>query len=151
MPATARARAASVAGVMRFSLIRSGLHWLVPALATVSVVAACQYVIPAQPTPTAPQPRVVDIDATDFAYALPDTLPSGLVTLRLANHGQEPHHGQLLRLNDGVSLEGFMDALSSGDQEAAALLVSAEGGPGALDPGRTTEVTLQLRPGTYLL
>jgi hypothetical protein len=123
----------------------------VPALAAVSFVAACQYITPAQPAPTALPPRVIDIDATDFAYTLPDTLPSGLVTLRLANHGQEPHHGQLLRLNDGVSLEVFIDALNSGDLDAVAPMVSAEGGPGALDPQRTTEVTLDLRPGTYVL
>jgi uncharacterized cupredoxin-like copper-binding protein len=136
---------------MRLSPRSIGLHWLVPALAAVSFVAACQYITPAQPTPTAVPPRVIDIDATDFAYAAPDTLPSGLVTLRLANHGQEPHHGQLLRLNDGVSLEVFVDALNSGDLDAAAPLVAAEGGPGALDPQRTTEVTLDLRPGTYVL
>jgi hypothetical protein len=68
----------------------------------------------------------------------------------MRNHCQEPHHGQLLRLNDAVSLDEFTAALQRGEEDAQAL-VSIEGGPGLTDPHATAEVTLDLKPGTYVL
>ena len=67
--------------------------------------------------------------ASDYTFTAPETLSSGLTTIRLTNHGTEPHHGQLLRLNDGVTFDQFTAALQE-DGEAALRLVSGEGGPG---------------------
>src|SRR5262245_35231120 len=55
-------------------------------------------------------PPVIDIMASDYAFDAPDTLPAGMVTVRLMNDGQEPHHAQLLRLNDGLSFDDFTAA-----------------------------------------
>jgi uncharacterized cupredoxin-like copper-binding protein len=124
-------------------------------VAAVGLVIGCQYVEPGRsaPTPPAAYPSapVVEIDASDFTFSAPDSLPAGPVTLHMTNHGQEPHHGQLLRLNDGVSLEEFMATLQRGDEQAATALVSIEGGPGLIDPHQASEVRLDLKPGTYLL
>ena len=68
---------------------------------------------PASTAATGP-PRVVEWGARDYAYTAPERLPSGWVTIRMTNHGDEPHHGQLLRLNDGVSL--FVDARNLADK-----------------------------------
>ena len=95
-------------------------------------------------------PPVIDIMASDYAFDAPDTLPAGLVTVRLMNHGQEPHHAQLLRLNDGVSFEDFAAALQA-EGDGALRLVTLTGGPGALSTLKTTEVTLDLTPGSYAL
>ena len=94
--------------------------------------------------------RSIDIDASDFAFAAPETLPAGLVSVRLTNHGQEPHHAQLLRLNDGVTFDQFAAALQQ-EGEGALRLVSGEGGPGTIEPHGSSEVTLDLKPGTYAL
>jgi hypothetical protein len=82
-------------------------------------------------------------------FSMPDTLPAGRVTLVMRNTGQEPHHAQLLRLKDGITLEQFMSALAQGEGPALAL-VSAEGGPGPVPPNGQSEVTLDLRDGTYV-
>jgi hypothetical protein len=141
-------------------LVRS-LRSVSAGVAAVLVVVGCQqtgiYKQPAPPTPVpapAPAPApptVIDIDAADFAFTTPDSLPAGLVTLRMRNHGQEAHHGQFLRLKDGVSLDQFMSALQRGAEPEAAAMVFAEGGPGLIDPRFTAEVSLDLKPGEYIL
>jgi hypothetical protein len=95
-------------------------------------------------------PPLIDIMASDYAFDAPETLPSGLVTIRLMNHGQEPHHAQLLRMNDGVSFEEFGAALQS-EGESALRLTTLTGGAGALSPFKSGEVTLNLTPGQYAL
>jgi hypothetical protein len=112
-----------------------------------AVVIGCQSVVPQTPPAAA---RVVEFDASDYSFNAPATLPSGIVTIRLTNHGQEPHHGQLLRLNDGVSFDQFTAALQS-EGEGALQLTTGEGGPGTTDPHNASEVTLDLKPGTYAL
>jgi hypothetical protein len=119
--------------------------------AAVALVLGCQVVAPPQPTPTpVPAARIVDFQATEFAFNTPESLPAGRVTIRLSNHGAEPHHGQLMRLNDGVTVDELMAAFQT-EGDAAVRLVSLEGGPGAIDPHGTSEVTLDLKPGTYVL
>jgi hypothetical protein len=93
---------------------------------------------------------MIDIMASDYAFDAPDTLPAGLVTVRLMNHGQEPHHAQLLRLNDGLSFEDFVAALQA-EGDGALRLATLTGGPAALSTLKTTEVTLDLTPGSYAL
>jgi len=66
------------------------------------------------------------------------------------NHGQEPHHAQLLRMNEGVTFEQFATALQD-EGEAAIQLTTLTGGPGALSPFKSGEVTLNLTPGQYAL
>jgi hypothetical protein len=120
-------------------------------VAAIALVLGCQTVVPAQPTAApAPAARIIDFDATDFAFNAPETLPAGRVTIRLSNHGAEPHHGQLMRINDGVSFDQFAGALQA-EGEAALRLVSLEGGPGAIMPHGLSEVTLDLKPGPYVL
>jgi hypothetical protein len=121
--------------------------------AAVALVLGCQTAAPA-PTPTAPSAaaaaHTVELDASDYAFNAPETLSAGLTTIRLVNHGLEPHHGQLLRLNEGVTFEQFTAALQQ-EGEGALRLTSGEGGPGAADPHGSSEVTLDLKPGIYAL
>ena len=76
----------------------------------------------------------ITIKAADFSFDAPAQIEAGLVKIKLVNDGQEPHHAQIVRLNDGVTLEQFQAALQEG--EAAAFpLVAFVGGPGLVDPG----------------
>jgi hypothetical protein len=92
----------------------------------------------------------VTIKAADFSFDAPDQIEAGLIKVNLVNNGQEPHHAQIARLNDGVTLDQFQAALREG--EAAAFpLIAFVGGPGLVDPGLETQVTLDLTPGQYIL
>lgn len=121
---------------------------LASAAAAVFLVLGCQQLDLGRAA--APPPTALEFVASDYSFTGPETLSSGLVTIRLTNQGHEPHHGQLLRLNDGVSLEEFMSTLQQDEQQAQAL-VSIEGGPGLIDPNGVAEVRVDLAPGTYLL
>lgn len=97
----------------------------------------------------APIPQVT-IKAHDFSYEGPSKLNAGLNTIKLTNEGQEMHHAQLARLNDGVTMEQLQQALQT-DENAALGMVTLAGGPGAIGPSQSTEATLNLAPGHYLM
>ncbi|MBV9169831.1 MAG: hypothetical protein JOZ81_07085 [Chloroflexi bacterium] len=122
---------------------------LVPTMigaAAVALVVGCQVTTPTSPRAT----RTVQIDASDFAFNAPETLTAGVATIHLTNQGQEAHHAQLLRLQDGMSFDQFTTALQQ-EGEGALALVSGEGGPGTVGPAGSMDVTLDLKPGTYVL
>jgi hypothetical protein len=94
-------------------------------------------------------PRIVQVAAHDYSFAAPATIQGGLVTIQFQNHGQEPHHGQLIRLNDGVTIERFFSTLESGSEMDALSLITLEGGPAAVAPHGFAEVTVDLEEGQY--
>jgi hypothetical protein len=94
-------------------------------------------------------PEIV-IDASDFSYFAPDTISEGWVRVKLTNSGQEPHHVQFLRLNDGVSLAQFEEALKQGEGPAMAL-VQQMGGVGAIAPTLSAQAVLYLPSGEYVI
>lgn len=96
------------------------------------------------------QRGLLEIVATDHHFALPQRVAAGMVTIEFKNEGREPHHAQLARLNDGVSMEQFTAALQEGPLPALAL-VTLTGGPGVVDPGGEQTVTVELPAGQYVL
>ena len=117
--------------------------------ATVGIVAGCAERTPAPDSTQAPPaaPPTVDINAVDFAYQAPDTIPGGWVNLRLHNNGQELHHGALYRLDQGKTMADVVKL----DRTAAPDWLVAVGGPSAPAPGGMLETIVQLAPGSYLL
>jgi len=123
----------------------------------------------------APAPSVIEIEATDFAFTAPPTFPSGWVTLRFDNQGAETHFLLLWRLPEGITFDeyaselaepfnilykeyraGTLDQATFFEQLGAALpewFATAErmGGPGFTAPGRTSETTVYLEPGDYVM
>lgn len=77
-------------------------------------------------------PSPVTIGATEYGFALPDTLPAGSVRLRLVNRGREPHHAVLTRLEAGRT-------------------AAEPGALGTVMPGDSAEVVVTLEPGRYLV
>ena len=118
------------------------------ALASLTSVVACTR----QPPP-APGPNVVTLTATDFAFALPDTIPPGLTTFRLVNRGKELHHGSLVRLRDGKTVADFQAALAAAmrNHTPPPPWMGFAGGPNAVTPGDTASATQLLEPGVYVL
>ena len=96
----------------------------------------------------------VTIVANDYQFDAPTSIPGGLTRIPFRNAAPaEDHQAQLLRLNDGVTLDDFTATLAdpdSGEAELFALVEAAVGGPGA-GPGGENENVVNLEEGTYLL
>jgi hypothetical protein len=114
------------------------------ALAALAGAVAC-----AGQRPPAAGPNVVTITATDYAFGGPDTIPAGLVTLRLVNAGKEPHQAGLVRVDSGKSSAAVEAAMKApGAPPAWTVFV---GGPDVVLPGDTANATQPLAPGRYFL
>lgn len=119
------------------------------------------------------QPAVIEVTArnhVEFALST-NQVPSGWTTLRLRNETHAVHFGFLVRLPEGRTIEDYKQVITPLfqnliDQASGRPLTTPElgtdlpswygdmqfmGGPGLLAPGRTGEVTINLRPGVYVI
>ena len=118
---------------------------------------------------------VMEIAAVDYAFRIPESVPSGWTTIRLANEGEEEHLAVLWKMpgDRGVDdyVEGVVepfvmayDSLMAGvvDEQGMWRIfaenaapwsaeVRAMGGPGFIAPGRTADTTVKLEPGRYVM
>ena len=118
------------------------LRRVVPA----AFLAATVFVVTTAASPVGDSPPEVVVTAHDFSFDAPDRMPAGAVTIRFENQGQELHHAQLVRLEDGKTVDDLMAAEASGGDMSFATWV---GGPGLVASGMGATVTLQLEPGRY--
>ncbi|HYT70263.1 MAG TPA: hypothetical protein VEK78_02705 [Gemmatimonadales bacterium] len=118
------------------------------ALTGLCVTIACSR----QPPP-ASGPQGVTITATNYAFAVPDTIPAGLTTLRLVNQGTELHHASLIRLGEGKTAADFQAGLQAAMKEHTPPppWMGFAGGPNAVAPGDTATAIQVLQAGSYLL
>jgi hypothetical protein len=116
-------------------------------LASLAAVVACT-----RQSRPAPGPNVVTLTATDYAFALPDTIPAGLTLFRLVNQGKELHHGSLVRLRDGKTVADFQAGLAAAMQSHAPPpeWMAFAGGPNAVTVGDTGIATQVIEPGSYV-
>jgi hypothetical protein len=95
------------------------------------------------------KPAVVTVHATEFAFAAPKSVPAGTITFRLVNGGKQLHHVSIIQLLHGKTATDFTDALKHpGPLPAWAVEV---GGPNAAVPGQTSDATMTLEAGQYVL
>ena len=126
---------------------------LVASLIVLLTLAACGGDEPSIPT--------VAVEAADFSFSLPDSIAGGLVRLQLTNSGQDPHHAQVVKLNQGVSQQQFQETLQETlqaiPQEGEAALgrlfqiVAFAGSPSGIGPGGVSEAVVDLPAGDYVL
>src|SRR5690242_1855958 len=95
-----------------------------------------------------PKPPVLRVLANDYTLATATQPPSGMVTVRLVNLGREMHMVDISPVPDSVTLRRFYE-LATGAQPSP--LVRDIGGPNLTPPGDSSEVTLALGPGRYVL
>jgi hypothetical protein len=115
---------------------------------------------------------LVDVVARDLTLVAPDTVAPGWTTFRFTNTSPMVHFVAVERMPDGLGLveqqedvapifqEGY-ELLVAGEMDAALATfgelpawfgdVSFMGGPGLTSPGLTSEASVYLEPGTYLL
>ena len=126
-------------------------------LGGLAVVAACsrpdapkpdQADAPAPPAASA-VPNVVTVTATEYAFEVPRQIPAGVTTFRFMARGKEPHHGIMVRLDEGKTVEDLAAAIKEpGPPPAWAHL---DGGMMIGDPTTGSTVTMTLTPGKYAL
>lgn len=100
---------------------------------------------------------VVDVTAADYAFGMPTEVPSGWVTFRMKNMGQEEHNAIIHKYVDTLQYETlnslFSEALEAEGMEGFSamfqLLDKDMGGPAILSPDHTGETTVFLEPGVY--
>lgn len=118
---------------------------------------------------------VVDYVARDYAFVGPAEIPSGWVTIRMANEGLEHHFVFLTLLPEGKTMEDYVSdvgmpfdsvwhQLRSGgvDKAGAGVMLdellpewyadaASMGGPGLVAPGGVGQATMRLAPGNYVM
>ena len=92
-------------------------------------------------------PTIVTVTANDFSFEAPGQIPAGAVTVRLVNNGKELHHAQMIRIEDGKTMDDFAKALKNPGPPPS--WVKFVGGPNAVAPGKETHATSVLTPGLY--
>jgi len=88
------------------------------------------------------------IVAYDYGYEAPAEFPSGPTRIELVNRGHEPHHAQLLKLEQGKTLQDLAALPHDAPPPSWAVLV---GGPNAAMPGTAVTVVQSLAPGEYAM
>jgi hypothetical protein len=95
----------------------------------------------------------LDITALEYSFeGVPASQPGGLTTITLDNIGAEDHQAQIVRLNEGVTLEQFQTALQADESGLEAVaLVSLAGGVNAIAGGSNQVVVNDLSEGTHVM
>jgi hypothetical protein len=92
-------------------------------------------------------PAVVRVEAKDYAFDAPAQIPAGAVTMQLANHGKEIHQAQLIKLEDGKTIQDLAAAMKNHGPPPS--WMKFVGGPNAAAPGHEVSATSVLEPGHY--
>lgn len=88
----------------------------------------------------------------DHSFDGPAELRAGLVHVTQVNDGEEDHHVQIVKLNDGVTFEEIEADLAGEDPNAAMPKVSLVGGPnGATPGGGTSQAVVELSEGDHMV
>ncbi|MDZ7780473.1 MAG: hypothetical protein U5R14_11180 [Gemmatimonadota bacterium] len=124
------------------------------------------------PTDDRASAAVVDVIARDLTLVAPDSIAPGWTTFRFTNTSPMIHFAVVERMPDGIGLaeqqaevapvfQDGLDLLAAGEVDAAMATfgnlppwfgeIVFMGGPGLTSPGRTSEATVHLEPGRYLL
>lgn len=113
-------------------------------IAGVAALACAKQEKPAEQAAVPAPPNVVHVEAADYSFSAPDTVPSGVTTFHLMNGGKEIHHVVLIKAPFAA-----LQKMDPAAPPPAGLVVA--GGPNAAAPGGTAEATLDLAPGEYTL
>ncbi len=90
------------------------------------------------------------VSGHDYGFDGPSEVSVGWHPVKFENHGEEIHHLQFARLNDGVTPDQFFASLQS-EGEAALRYTTLTGGVGVIAPGSSAETLVDFtQPGTYV-
>jgi plastocyanin len=92
----------------------------------------------------------VTFTAKDFSFEGPETLDAGLTEVRLVNEGEELHHLQISKLDEGKTMDDLGAFMAESDGAPPPWLTDM-GGPNAVMPGAEASSFVPLEPGTYAI
>lgn len=92
-------------------------------------------------------PNTVNVAAKDFGFDAPAKVPAGATRFELANNGKEFHQAQLIRLEDGKTLQDLAKAMKTPGPMPS--WVKFVGGVNGIAPGGSANATATLTPGQY--
>ena len=116
--------------------------------------------------------NVVEVLTTGMNFQLQKEIPSGWTTFRYVNKSEEPHFFVFEKMPEGVGIKAYKEELipvfvaafeffKNGDMDAGMkefekipawfAEVELHGGVGLTSPNSTTETTVFLKPGTYVM
>lgn len=87
--------------------------------------------------------------AQDNTFSGPASVPAGWTQLRLVNEGPDFYHIQLVKLNDGKTVDDLVAALK--EHPVPPDWAEMYGGPNPPVPGQSSEAVVNLEPGNYAL
>ncbi len=94
--------------------------------------------------------ETVRVEGSEYAFAVPDTIEGGVVSMEFANVGEEPHEYAMGRLAPGKTLADFRLELEDDNEENPTSSADVGGVP-LLSPGEQVTITRTLQPGTHVL
>jgi uncharacterized cupredoxin-like copper-binding protein len=93
--------------------------------------------------------RTLVVTAYEYTFQAPDSVPSGVVTVRLVDRGKKGHQLTLGRLDDTSSLDRVMRSLIADKARTGG--IRWVGGIESAIPGESGETTLPLTSGRYVI
>ncbi len=101
--------------------------------------------------PAAGRINKLTIKARDYVfYDMPDTITAGATEIRLENAGPELHHVQLVRLEEGKTMDDLLAAVKAGPGPLPAWAVEV-GGPNTPVPNGTSVTLVDFEAGNYAI
>jgi plastocyanin len=88
-----------------------------------------------------------DVAAKKFSFDIPSELKGGAFTLALDNKGKEVHDFQLVKAEDGKTLQDLLSVL--GDEAVTPDWLKTAAGVGSTPGGKTDKAIVDLEPGKY--
>jgi uncharacterized cupredoxin-like copper-binding protein len=93
--------------------------------------------------------RTLVVTAYEYSFQSPDSVPAGVVTVRLVDRGRKAHQVAIARLDDTASLDRVMRSLVADKVRTGG--IRWVGGIETAIPGESSETTLPLASGRYVL
>lgn len=123
---------------------------LLCSLITLTALAGCTVPGGDDLRPETAPVHTLSYHALDYSFEGPAEVQAGWTRLRLENHGDEWHLMSLMRLDDGKTADDMWAALND-QQSPPPEWLTEYGAPSGIASGGWTEVTVNLRPGTYVM
>jgi hypothetical protein len=115
-------------------------------LALLALAACRQTAAPPGTQPPEEKTNVVQVQATEYSFSMPDRVTGGVITFEMANIGGLPHEFAFGRLEEGTEPEDVLQAIEKGREPEG---VDDLAGVPALSPQGNMSMARDLEPGTY--
>ncbi len=116
--------------------------------------AAAQGQTSANPSPTDADPPTnghVTIQAEDFSFDMPSSVPAGSIEFTFVNLGDEVHQAQFFHLKPPATADQFIAQLKAGGPASTRTLAVPWGGMDEVAPHKPVKVIITMAPGAYVV